>query len=49
MGETDPLDDCSKDSDCGDSRNEDCDCHQRNRRTGFKITTEDFKNVFKAN
>jgi outer membrane protein OmpA-like peptidoglycan-associated protein/tetratricopeptide (TPR) repeat protein len=49
MGETEPLDDCSKYPDCGDSGKTDCDCHQRNRRTAFKTTSEEFKDVFKDN
>ena len=49
MGETDPLEDCSQNPDCGteEVRNE-CDCHQKNRRTAFKTTSEDFKDVFKG-
>jgi OOP family OmpA-OmpF porin len=47
MGETEPLDDCSKYDDCGDTGKTDCDCHQKNRRTTFKTTSEDFKGVFK--
>lgn len=47
MGETEPLDDCSKYPECGDTKNEECDCHQKNRRTAFKTTSEDFKDVFK--
>jgi outer membrane protein OmpA-like peptidoglycan-associated protein len=47
MGETEPLDDCSKYPECGDTRNDECDCHQKNRRTAFKTTSEDFKDVFK--
>lgn len=47
MGETEPLDDCSKYPECGDTRTEECDCHQKNRRTAFKTTSEDFKAVFK--
>lgn len=39
-GETKPLDDCSKYPECGDTRNEDCDCHQRNRRTAFTTISE---------
>jgi outer membrane protein OmpA-like peptidoglycan-associated protein len=49
MGETEPLDDCSKYEDCGDTGKDDCDCHQKNRRTAFKTTSEDFKDVFKGN
>ncbi|MBL4670340.1 MAG: OmpA family protein [Flavobacteriales bacterium] len=49
MGETEPLDDCSKYEDCGDTGKTDCDCHQKNRRTAFKTTSEDFKSVFKGN
>ena len=48
MGETEPLDDCSKYDDCGDTGKDDCDCHQKNRRTAFKTTSEDFKDVFKG-
>lgn len=48
-GETEPLDDCSKYPECGDTRNEECDCHQKNRRTAFKTLSEDFKDVFKGN
>jgi outer membrane protein OmpA-like peptidoglycan-associated protein len=36
-GETVPLDDCSKYSECGETRNDDCPCHQNNRRTEFKV------------
>ncbi|MCB0402909.1 MAG: OmpA family protein [Flavobacteriales bacterium] len=49
MGEKEPLDDCSQYPDCGDTGNSDCDCHQKNRRTAFKTTSEDFKDVFKGN
>lgn len=49
MGETEPLDDCSKYEECGSTRNEECECHQRNRRTAFKTLSEDFNNVFKGN
>jgi outer membrane protein OmpA-like peptidoglycan-associated protein len=48
MGETDPLDDCSKYPECGETRNDECDCHQKNRRTAFKTTSEDFRDVFKG-
>lgn len=48
MGETEPLDDCSKYPECGETRNDECDCHQKNRRTAFKTTSEDFKDVFKG-
>ncbi|MCO6499419.1 MAG: OmpA family protein [Vicingus serpentipes] len=48
MGETEPLNDCSEYKDCGDTAAEDCDCHQRNRRTAFKTTSEEFKDVFKS-
>ena len=48
MGETEPLDDCSKYDDCGETGKDDCDCHQKNRRTAFKTTSEDFNNVFKG-
>jgi OOP family OmpA-OmpF porin len=47
MGETEPLDDCSKYPECNVGK-EDCDCHQKNRRTAFKTTSEDFKDVFKG-
>ena len=49
LGETEPLDDCSKYAECGDTRHGECECHQKNRRTAFKTTSEDFKNVFKGN
>lgn len=49
MGEKELLDDCSKYPDCSDESNTDCDCHQKNRRTAFKTTSEDFKDVFKGN
>lgn len=49
MGETEPLDDCSKYPECGDTAKDDCDCHQKNRRTAFKTTSEDFQDVFKGN
>ena len=49
MGETEPLGDCSKDPNCGDTRHGECPCHQKNRRTAFKTTSEDFKSVFKGN
>ncbi|PCI98251.1 MAG: hypothetical protein COB15_06295 [Flavobacteriales bacterium] len=48
MGETDPLEDCSQNPDCGDTKHGECDCHQKNRRTAFKTTSEDFNNVFKG-
>lgn len=48
-GETEPLDDCSKYEDCGETGKDDCDCHQKNRRTAFKTLSEDFKDVFKGN
>lgn len=48
MGETEPLDDCSKYEGCGETGKDDCDCHQKNRRTAFRTTSEDFKNVFKG-
>lgn len=48
-GETEPLDDCSKYADCGETGKDDCDCHQKNRRTAFKTLSEDFKDVFKGN
>lgn len=47
-GETEPLDDCSKYEDCGITGKDDCDCHQKNRRTAFKTLSEDFKDVFKG-
>jgi len=49
IGEKEPLDDCSKYEDCGETRFDDCDCHQKNRRTAFKTLSEDFKDVFKGN
>jgi OOP family OmpA-OmpF porin len=49
MGETAPLDDCSKYEDCGETGKTDCDCHQKNRRTTFKVLGEGFKGVFKGN
>ncbi len=50
MGEKEPLDDCSKYPECGtEIVRKDCDCHQKNRRTAFKTTSEDFKDVFKGN
>ena len=42
-GETEPLDDCSQYEDCGETGKDDCDCHQKNRRTAFKTIREDFK------
>jgi len=36
-GETKPIDDCSKYKECGETRNDDCPCHQKNRRTEFKV------------
>ncbi len=48
MGETEPLDDCSKYDDCGVTGKTDCDCHQKNRRTAFEVLGEDFKSVFKG-
>lgn len=36
-GETKPVDDCSKYTECGETRNDDCPCHQKNRRTEFKV------------
>ncbi len=36
-GETKPVDDCSKYPECGETRNDDCPCHQKNRRTEFKV------------
>ncbi len=39
-GETKTLDDCSKYSDCPNDQSGDCDCHQLNRRTEFKVTGE---------
>lgn len=36
-GETKPVDDCSKYKECGETRNDDCPCHQKNRRTEFKV------------
>ncbi len=49
MGETELLDDCFQYEDCGETGKTDCDCHQKNRRTTFKTTSEDFKAVFKGN
>lgn len=49
MGEKEPLDDCSKYEDCGETGKDDCECHQKNRRTAFKTLSEDFKDVFKGN
>ena len=48
MGETEPLNDCSEYKDCSDASDTDCPCHQRNRRTAFKTTSEEFKDVFKS-
>lgn len=48
-GETEPLDDCSQYPECGDTRNDECECHQKNRRTAFKTLSEEFKDVFKGN
>ncbi|PCJ27230.1 MAG: hypothetical protein COA97_04500 [Flavobacteriales bacterium] len=49
MGETESLEDCSKYPECGTEKiRKDCDCHQKNRRTAFKTTSEDFKSVFKG-
>ena len=48
-GETEPLDDCSKYEDCGDTGKDDCDCHQKNRRTAFKTTSEDYEGTFGNN
>ena len=48
MGEKEPLDDCSKYEDCGETGKDDCDCHQKNRRTAFKTLSEDFQDVFKG-
>lgn len=39
-GETKTLDDCSKYSDCPNDQSGDCDCHQLNRRTEFKVIGE---------
>lgn len=39
-GESAPLEDCSKKPDCPTSSSGDCDCHQLNRRTEFKIIGE---------
>lgn len=49
MGEEDPLDDCSQHPECGtETERKECECHQKNRRTAFKTTSEDFKDVFKG-
>ena len=48
MGEKELLDDCSQYPECKDDSNTDCNCHQKNRRTAFKTTSEDFKDVFKG-
>lgn len=42
-GETKPLEDCSKYPECGDTRNDECACHQKNRRTAFTTISEDYK------
>ncbi len=47
MGETEPIADCSTDPLCGDTRYDECECHQKNRRTAFKTLSEDLKDVFK--
>ncbi|MCC7331804.1 MAG: PD40 domain-containing protein [Flavobacteriales bacterium] len=39
-GETRLADDCTKYKDCGETRNDDCDCHQNNRRTEFKVLSK---------
>lgn len=39
-GETKPVEDCSKDAACGVTRNDDCPCHQKNRRTEFKVLSK---------
>ncbi|MEI6311644.1 MAG: OmpA family protein [Bacteroidota bacterium] len=39
-GESAPLEDCSKKPECPTSSSGDCDCHQLNRRTEFKIIGE---------
>ena len=39
-GESTPLEDCSKKPECPTTSNGDCDCHQLNRRTEFKIVGE---------
>lgn len=39
-GESAPLEDCSKKPECPTSSAGDCDCHQLNRRTEFKIIGE---------
>lgn len=39
-GESRPLDDCSRYSDCPDDNSSDCPCHQNNRRTEFKVVGE---------
>lgn len=47
MGEKEPLDDCSKYPECNQGK-ADCPCHQKNRRTTFKTTSEEFNKVFKG-
>jgi len=39
-GESKPLEDCSKHPECPTGSQGDCDCHQLNRRTEFKIVGE---------
>ncbi|MCS6934957.1 MAG: OmpA family protein [Chitinophagales bacterium] len=39
-GETKTLDDCSKYKECPQDQSGDCDCHQNNRRTEFKVIGE---------
>ena len=39
-GESEPLEDCSKYPDCPKEGEGDCPCHQKNRRTEFKIIGE---------
>ncbi len=36
-GETEPFEDCSKYDDCGETRHDECPCYQKNRRTEFKV------------
>ncbi|MCW8896786.1 MAG: OmpA family protein [Flavobacteriales bacterium] len=36
-GETEPYEDCSKYTECGETRNDECPCYQKNRRTEFKV------------
>ncbi len=36
-GETMPVEDCTKYPECGPTRNDECECYQKNRRTEFKV------------